>query len=146
MKLHDKSCMLDSLCFVLGIKHLDAILITGHDGSERGFHSQEIVDVATSIGYAITEVQRYPRAINPQTYERIDITFPEGNDTRFASYLAGSEGVVMGSKLGRPHAVAWKGRIATDPANSLNFRLLDDKDTLVEEFFKPITLLKVNRT
>lgn len=146
MRLHDKSCMLDSLCHVLGIKHLDAIVIIGHDGVERGFHSQELVDVALSVGYTLTEVQRYPRAIHPVTWEQVEIVFPEGNDARFARHLASSNGVVMGSKLGRPHAVAWTDRVATDPASGMNFRLLNEQNELVEEFYKPITLLKVNRT
>lgn len=145
MRWNDKSCMLDALCNVIGLHIVEAVAIVGHDGSDRGFHSQELVDVCLFAGYTLTEVQRHPRAIHPKTFEELDINFPGGNDARFIRYLASSRGVVMGSKLGSPHAVAWDGLVATDPANGLHFRLLNDKRELVEEFYKPITLLKVNR-
>lgn len=143
MMLHDKSCMLDSMCQVLNISHCRAIVWLGHDGSERGFHSQEMVELALIEGFPVTEIQRNPIGVNPVTGEQIRITFPRGNDVRFASHLAHGNGVVMGSKLGKPHAVAWVDRVAIDPANGINFRILTEERELIEEFFVPMTFLQV---
>lgn len=145
MKLHDKSCMLDSFCHVLGIAHWRAIVWLGHDGSEYGFHSQELIDVAFIEGYSVTEIQRRPVGIHPQTGNLLQIKSDGVGDRRFAGYLANGNGVVMGSRLGVPHAVSWIDRAATDPATGLNFRLLTDSDQLVEEFFVPHTFLRVTR-
>lgn len=144
--INDKSCMLDSYLIVHGGDALKAIAFVGHDGSERGFHSQEIIDLANHDGYATTEIQRMPSGVNPKTYETVKIDFPQGNDRRFAEHLFLERGIVMGSKLGRSHAVAWNGRVATDPATRISFRLLDlDACKLIEEFFVPLTFLRIDR-
>lgn len=145
--INDKSCMLDSylLCVDQVVPVLEAVAFIGHDGSERGFHSQEIIDLANHHGYSVTEIQRNPQGINPKTYETVNITFPQGNDRRFADHLFMEPGIVMGSKMGRSHAVAWNGRVSTDPATLINFRMLDDDLKLVEEFFVPLTFLRITR-
>lgn len=143
--LNDKSCMLDSLLILLDIPVTDAIAFIGHDGSERGFHSQEIIDLADHHGYAVTEIQRRPVGINPKTYQNVPIEFLGGNDRRFAAKLHLDSGIVMGSKMGRSHAVAWDGRVATDPSNRIKFRLVNDDRKIVEEFFVPLYFLRLNR-
>lgn len=143
MKLHDKSCMLDSFCMVLGIEHAEAVGYLGHDGSEYGFHSQELIDLADFHGYSVTEIQRQPLATHPETWESIKINFLEGNDSRFARHMFGHIGVLMGMKLGRTHAVAWESVEAIDPANNLRYRLLNKNRELIEDIFAPYVFLKV---
>lgn len=138
-KLHSKSCMLDSFVKACNTNHDLATLLL-HDGSERGHHSQELIDLAWILGYTVTEVQRYPLATHPETHQPIEIKFPEGNDVRFATYLFNAKGVVMGVKLGRYHAVYWDQEVAHDPANGLCFNLLND-GKLVTEYFNPYTFL-----
>lgn len=142
MKLHDKSCMFDSFCHVCDIVPLQAIAFLGHDGSEYGFHSQELIDLSDHYGYSITEIQRYPLATHPETYATIKI---ELGEDRFVRHLVSCNGVLMGRKAGRTHAVAWVGQHFLDPANGLFFLLIQDGKILEDLIFTPLILLKVKR-
>jgi len=142
MKLHEKSCMFDAFCTVCSIDTVEAIAFIGHDGSEYGFHSQELIDLCDFHGWSITEIQRHPLATHPETYATIKI---ELGDERFVHHLESSDGVLMGRKAGRTHAVAWLGDHFLDSANGLVFPLLRDGKIIEDSIFHPLVLLKVRR-
>ena len=142
MKLHEKSCLFDSFCHVCDIEPMQALAFLGHDGNEHGFHSQELIDLADHYGYSVTEIQRHPLATHPETYRAIQI---ELGDERFVRHLMGTNGVLMGWKAGRTHAVAWIGNNFTDSANGLTFPLVRDGKILEESIFQPLAFLKVRR-
>jgi len=141
MKLHEKSCMFDSFCHVCDIDAMQAIAFIGHDGSEHGFHSQELIDLSDHYGYSVTEIQRHPLATHPETYATIKI---ELGDDRFVRHLTGNNGVLMGMKGSRTHAVSWIGNAMHDSANGLVFPLVRD-GKLLETIFRPLVFLKVRR-
>lgn len=141
MKLHDKSCMLDSFCDTLDVPHLQAIAFLGHDGSEHGYHSQELIDLSDHYGYSVTEIQRHPKGTHPKTYATIKI---ELGDKRFISHLYGTSGVLMGMKAGRTHAVSWCNPTFTDHSNGLSFPLVRE-GKIIEGIFEPLVYLKVQR-
>jgi len=144
LSLHEKSCMLDSLCIVLDINPQYAVKFIGHDGKERGFHSQELIDLADNLGYATTEIQRFPRGVNPNTYETVNINFTEGNEERFVNHLRHEAGIIMGMKLGRPHAVAWLKDHYIDPANGMDYKLIQHRELAIG-IFDPMVFLRLNR-
>lgn len=101
----------------------------GHDGSEilfpeqpdperrRAFHPQEMIDVAESVGVAITPIEGaptlLPRSVSGPAYP-VDLD----NIERFQRYLEGQAGVLTGLNLrDRPHAVVWDGEYLWDPAD-----------------------------
>lgn len=113
------SCVLDSFAFVSGIPQFVLIADIGHDGTNKGFHTQELIEVMLAHGRAVTEIQRYPRATHPVTLKQRTITFKEGGepDSRFVRHLVGNEGVLLGVNAKRsPHAVAWYSNRIYDPA------------------------------
>lgn len=142
-KLHEKSCMLDCFMKACGLTHYDyAVAFVGHDGSERGFHSQELIDLALAVGYTVTEIQRHPLGTHPETRQPVEINWPLGVNHRFVKYLQKYKGVLMGTKLGRYHALYWDGETAHDPANGLCYNLLRDGE-LLTDYFYPYTFLIV---
>lgn len=133
--------MMDALLYVINVHECSVKMLIGHDGYERGFHSQELIDVAKQFNYIVTEIIRNPRGAT-FTGEIIEIEFPQGNDVRFIEYLKEANGVLMGFKNGIPHAMAWWKQQMWDPANQLTFPLIRN-DKLLETIFIPHIFLKV---
>lgn len=140
-KLNKRSCMLDSFIAAINytadsdrINHSEAAHWLGHDGSERGFHSQEMIDLCLEHDIAVIEIVRNPVGVRPDTYQQIPIF--QTPDWRFFEHMEGRAGVLMGYKHNaQPHAVFWDGEEYTDPADGLT-RTLDDNH------FTPHTFLR----
>jgi hypothetical protein len=151
-KTNDKSCVLDSFAHALDFPIDQMIRDIGHDGSERGFHTQEIIEFFSCL-YAITEIQRAPVAVHPVTWEQTPITFGGmGAEYRFASHLVMDEGVLLGfNGKGSTHAVSWKNQQAHDPSTGQSFGLLKrDSEGCLEgiepsPLFTPVKFLKIQK-
>jgi hypothetical protein len=111
------SCLPTAFAMVIGMPVSEFIELVGHDGSTEpwdgykiGFHEQECIDIADSLGWYCTPIQRYPTiipcAVPPM--EPVTIHFSIGNELRFANHL-NTNGVFLGGILntGIGHAVAW---------------------------------------
>ena len=130
------TCLPASFATVLGITLEDLLKRIGHDGSEviwnylpdpekrRGFHPQEMIDVAETMGVAITPIEGRPTSrplLTDRTRPRCPVPpfeVPLDIHPRWGRYLEGSVGVLTGLNLiGRPHAVVWDGFQILDPAS-----------------------------
>ena len=111
------SCLPTSFAMVLGMPVEQFIALMGHDGSAEpwegykiGFHEQECIEVADSLGWHCTPIELYPTIIPcvVPPMEPATIHFQEGNEFRFAKHLD-TNGVFIGGLLGSGmgHAVAW---------------------------------------
>lgn len=58
-KTNDKSCMLDAVKLAIGLD-ISVEIEIGHDGSERGFHTEEIKDGLESCGWTLVRHELYP--------------------------------------------------------------------------------------
>lgn len=97
----------------------------GHDGSERGFNTQELIEVLIEE-WSIIEIQRQPIAVNPITGEKTEITFGHlGSEPRFVKWLKEYNGVLLGlNSKHTEHAVSWLNQKVYDPNTGLSFELL----------------------
>ena len=123
------SCSVAALAMVLGVDYDFVIKKIGHDGSEiinsnlrppgcyKGFHMQELIEVAIDEGYALTPIE----AIPVQTATGVDehvVVFPQYQDheQRLQHHLNYcSKGIIMGKLDKYWHAVAWDGKMVFDP-------------------------------
>ncbi len=120
------SCLPASFSMACGVPFNSFIGLLGHDGSDlpytdkafhAGFHPQECVEVAQTLGWACTPIELFPK-ITPNYKEERVISFRCGNMARFLQHLTSCRaGVIEGyspiRKLG--HAVAWDGLLIYDP-------------------------------
>lgn len=120
--------------------------LVGHDGSEiltadlpeplnrRGFHIQEMTDLAWHFGVKIVTIERQPVSSRLSPHGQIfDFPIMQG-DTRFQQYTMHCDGVMAGiGRSGIPHACAWFRRKLYDP-NGLVY------DDIENQFFKPTEL------
>jgi len=103
--------------------------LIGHNGSEiihpelglnaqrEGFHFQNIIDAAITLGFSVTLIQVDPiqTATGKDEYQ-VNFRDFESNETRFKAYLEGSIGIITGeASSGLWHAVAWDGEKCYDP-------------------------------
>lgn len=122
------SCLAASFATVLGLSLEQLLERLGHDGSEivfpslddperrRAFHPQEMVDVAESLGVAITPIEARP-ASRPRDVPVPPYEVPMDIFPRWHRYLEGGVGVLTGlNARNRPHAVVWDGVDVWDPA------------------------------
>lgn len=134
--LHDKSCSLDSLALLLEVPQSELLADLEHDGSETGFHIQELVYLARLRGHDLCVFERWPSRINPVDWSQTPVKIPGGNDIWFAEQMMDQKGILEGyNKNNLPHAVAWMGGFAVDPAGD-SFSLLeviDDKPVGIVE-------------
>jgi hypothetical protein len=101
----------------------------GHDGSEvwwpglpeptcrRGFHIQEIIDIAFACGFTVT-----PFEARPVSRGGTDIILPFRYPAsyRILSIASGQPGVATGvNAAGIPHAIAWDGSRVLDCAGRI---------------------------
>jgi hypothetical protein len=122
------SCLAASFATVLGLTLREMYDRVGHDGSEvifpeepdperrRAFHPQEMIDVAESLGVAVTAIQGRPTS-RPFLSHRPAYEVPLDVVPRWQRYLEGHVGVLTGLNARyRPHAVVWDGEDVWDPA------------------------------
>ena len=121
------SCLPTSFAIVLDIPVSEMIERIGHDGSQlafptlrepecrRGFHIQECIDVALSLGVSVTPIEAFPRHAPAVDVNPILIDFPGGNEDRFRRTIGTSKGVLTGRGLHTQHAVAYDHNLIFDP-------------------------------
>lgn len=95
----------------------EVIRRVGHDGSQivwpvlddpykrRGFHPQEMIDLAYRLGKRVITIEAIPVSIGSENQEGFEI--PMDNEARWMTYLSMEYGVLAGNFGGRQHAVAW---------------------------------------
>lgn len=149
-RTHERSCLLDCFAFVLGFPPTEAMYFLGDRGEENGFHTQQVIDLASMLGFSVTHIERYPSSINRATDSVELIEFPRSSEERFAIYLGSSTGVILGSNAkGERHTVAWKNQTIHDSATGRKSDLLvrDSSDCLVGikdlDWFTPHGFLRV---
>jgi len=118
-------CLPTAFAMTLDTSIADLLLAVGHDGGEiifpgldepfcrRGFHIQELIDVAVARGFAVTPIELCP-VLQPteDSMLRHTVAYREGNWRRFANTIARSRGVIDGMGFRCGHSVAYDhGRI-----------------------------------
>lgn len=118
--------MATAFAIALGIPVADLIRLIGHDGSEqvqplpdpagrRGFHSQECIGVALSLGWACTEIVLFPAQLFSNGATEAIKFACEDNWQRFARHVSRSRGVIEGRVSNHGHAVAYENGLVLDP-------------------------------
>lgn len=139
--------------------------IIGHDGSaithaglpeplkRRGFHIQEIIDVALYIGYAMTEIQHSPQIVSvplKSTMEQTTMIKPiqikEGDDAsrRFKRHIDTSQGILATRTKLKSHAWAYEDGTIYDPDGDHPPMQFDEAD-LAKLQHTPVALWRVDR-
>lgn len=148
------SCVLDSFSHCIGLEPQELINEIGHDGTNTGFHTQELIIPLINRGYSVTEIHRKPIAVHPYTGEQRLITFGTNQELSFATFLDGHNGVLLGYNQKRqPHVVSWKQNKLHDPAGytALSCELLsrDSENYLVGicdlPSFTPTKFLRISK-
>lgn len=122
------SCTVAALAMVTDSTIEEIIDYIGHDGSEtlnslpepscrKGFHQQELLDVALLMGHSMTVIEAEPVQLNSLEHE-YEINkwgmFPS-TEARFQFYLNMSPGLIVGKARKCWHTVAWDGDLVYDP-------------------------------
>ena len=119
------SCAPTALAMLLGLATKDVVEQIGHDGSEiwwpgagdplarRGYHFQELNDVALTHGYGLVEVQMQPASIN--TINGPARILPLDPDTRFDTAVRRCPALITGLGKNHAHWLAWSGTDIYDP-------------------------------
>ncbi len=123
------SCLPEAVATALDIPFENLIKSIGHDGSEfvykdksfrRGFHIQECIDVATSMGVAFVPIECH-FALTPNGLETYVVGSKGGQSKRFQEYLyITKRGFFEGMSLDKNHhtighAAAWVNGEVVDP-------------------------------
>lgn len=123
------ACLATSFAIVLDVDVQDLFREIGHDGSEvmhralpeperrRAHHVQELIDCCDRRRLAVTHYEACPVA-GTEEGEHIYLPWDTGAAReRFKVKITGIPGVFTGlNPFGRPHAWAWTGVNAIDPA------------------------------
>ncbi len=128
MKLNSRSCVLDAFAYIMCYQPDYVAELVGHQGPE-GFHTQELIEVALAEGWAVTPIERFPQATNWETEKTRSISFKgEDREERFIRHLKKVDGVLLGQRGPKPHAVAWDSSSFEiyDPSTDTRFLLFQD--------------------
>jgi hypothetical protein len=122
------SCGLVSLAMLLDESLDNLILEIGHDGTEKvwphlpeplcykGFHTQELLDVALTRGYALVQIDASPWGLSIESEKPNRIFTDEQEDSRMILHMEGVQGILIGEvEGGARHACAWDGKLVYDP-------------------------------
>jgi hypothetical protein len=128
------SCTPTAFAMVLSIDVARLVEMVGHDGSEiywpdlpsplsrRGFHIQEMIEVADQLGWSVTPFDARLFSGGPGK-NPIEILLREPPALRMQRVMNRRAGVINGSTLrGMGHSVAWDGHNAID-TNATQFDL-----------------------
>ncbi len=120
------SCTATAFAMVLSIDVATIIDMVGHDGSEiywpdlpdplcrRGFHIQEMVEVADCLGWSVTPFEARLFSGGPNKIPK-EIMLREQPALRMQRVMRNRRGVINGTTLrGTGHSVAWDGLNAID--------------------------------
>lgn len=149
MKLNSRSCVLDAFARIMGVPPHILATQCGHWGRD-GYHTQELIQVALSGGYAVTPIERTPVSQNPETGAIEGVEFPgfDEPEDRFIKWLIESRGVLLGyyglECTQKTHAVAWDGQKVFDSGVKMKYDLIFDGE-ICETSFTPHTLLRMDK-
>jgi hypothetical protein len=109
------SCMPTALAILLDEPVDKIIKLIGQDGSERGFHIQELILVALKYNKALIHLDMYARV----SYRGEE--FNEYDDSNIIyEMMKYNEGILLGTtKNGQPHSVAWDKEKIFDPTGHI---------------------------
>lgn len=144
-KLNDRSCVLDSFAYILGTDPLHlARRIYGN--GENGYHTQQLIEIASQMGWAVTMFERKALGQNPVTGKVWEVIWADGGESRFSRNLFQTKGVLLGRTpwTNRPHAVAWKDPYAHDPAIDQKYTIIDPNGRVNDVNFMPLTFLRMD--
>jgi hypothetical protein len=145
--LNKRSCLLDSFAHIIGCRPEWFALAVGHTGAE-GYHSQECIEVALKMGYAVTTIERKPVAQNPEDGSMRLVSFNQKTaEERFGWALCHTQGVLMGRMpfTNKPHAVAWDDPWISDPGCDQKYSLLDGYNLVNDTNFIPMIYLRIDK-
>lgn len=129
LKMSGHDCMLYSMAMLLDEDPAALVEAIGHDGKEvlwpqykrpycyRGYHIQEMIDVALDRGIALVSIECYPRSgPAPDPSQAQMLWGVQFSQDRFIEWVTGREALLIGeAKGGGGHACAWDGEIVFDP-------------------------------
>jgi hypothetical protein len=131
----------------------------GHDGSEivrpelddpqrrRGFHPQEMFEVARSLGFAVTQIDLFPAA-RPTVESQITqfkTILGEDCEQRFNRHLLTSSGwIECRTRLGNGHALAYENATIGDPSTGVQFTYRSRQDAESHGLFF-VSLFRLDR-
>lgn len=115
------SCGAAALAMVLDVDYSGIVSRIGHDGSEiinedlrppachKGFHIQELIEVALENGYAVTPIECMPvQTATGEDEHDVKIKRYESIADRLEHHMFWNDGILMGQIPGGFwHAVAW---------------------------------------
>jgi len=116
---NDKDCLGASFAMATGTSLEDVVAFCGHDGSENGFESQEMLDYALSHNYATV------MHLDPSVYSEA-----LRHNINLKKRVIGEPGVIGFKFNGKHHAVASDGKTVFDPKGaeySLEYALANKK-------------------
>jgi len=123
-------CLAASAAMALKISYETLINEIGHDGStiifpelpepgkRRGFHMQEIIDVAIKRGVAVTPIEALSYS-TPDGLKEFALRFGIEKIKRFQNHLTEKKGIITGMKRIWRHAVYWDGKMIHDPIGQI---------------------------
>lgn len=147
------TCIATAFAMCLDMEVRDIFDILGHDGGEilfehlpeprcrRGHHVQELIDIAISRGFAVTEIEALPASRYGPGDEHCYLSSAQA-EARIQRYLDGHSGVLTGQAPNNTyHAVAWDhdSKIILDPVG-LRYRL--DQSAMVFDAFWVVQEIK----
>lgn len=140
------SCTITAFAMVLDADVRQLVDMVGHDGGEifwpglpdpqrrRGFHIQEMIDVADAFGYSVTPFEAKPLSGGPGKEPKA-VTLKEPPVERLRRYMKDWVGVINGWTLkGIGHSVAWSGSVAFDT----NATQLDLSTFTIQTFWRVV--------
>jgi hypothetical protein len=121
-------CLPTAFAMALDMPVAELLLAVGHDGSKiifpgldepicrRGFHIQELIDIAVARSFAVTPIELCP-VMQPteDSMLRHTVAYREGNWRRFTNTIAHSRGVIDGAGFRCGHSVAYDHGHIFDP-------------------------------
>lgn len=125
-------CSAAALAMVLGKDYDFVIKEIGHDGSEiirpglqapggrKGFHMQELIEVAIDQGFTATPIEAIPVQTATGDDEYV-VPFPQyyGHANRLQYHLERASGIIVGKLEKYWHAVAWHCERVYDPRGQI---------------------------
>jgi hypothetical protein len=131
------SCGPTCLAYILQEDVGKIISLIGHDGSEilwpnlaepgcrKGFHQQELIDVAYTLGFGLLDIQGAPMGVpctpgayytvNMKPYNVVAQPVYQNALARVQRYMRDHKGIFYGQGTLFGHMCAWTGRLIVDP-------------------------------
>lgn len=143
------SCLPTAFANVIGVPLGHLIQKIGHDGSEkiarwngerRGFHSQELIDVLESMGWAVISIEVDPHLDQGHGYATLPVM--DYKEDRLFRHMDLTNGVLCGILVKEDigHAVAWIDGKIHDPRGA---GLVREREDFLFKDYKPFAYHKV---